>query len=223
MLAGCYGTEVVELVKTNPTPSFGRLPFRRYAAVGTMFGNAPLLCGGYNGTSYFDTCISYYQDSGWIQSYSIVQTRAYAAGVKVNSTTFWILGGFGTGTVVWDSTEFIIKGQTNGIPGPKLPYTLWGHCTIKFTENQIFVIGGSAVDSDSKNEVWIYDPQNGFARTQGPSLTKARTNPACSTMKDGEKMVIIIAGGVDFNSKTGLSALDSVEIYDPTDNTWHSG
>ena len=39
-------TEVVELVKTNSTPSFGNLPSQRYVAVGAMFGNAPILCGG---------------------------------------------------------------------------------------------------------------------------------------------------------------------------------
>ena len=82
-------TEVIDLAETNPTPSFGQLPSRRRYAVGTMLGNAPLLCGG----SLFDTCISYHQDSEWTQSNSMVQARDRAAGVKVNSTTFWILGG----------------------------------------------------------------------------------------------------------------------------------
>ena len=89
-------TEVIDLAETNPTPSFGQLPSRRRYAVGTMLGNAPLLCGGYDGSSdgnYLDTCILYHQDSEWTQSNSMVQARDRAAGVKVNSTTFWILGG----------------------------------------------------------------------------------------------------------------------------------
>ena len=58
-------TEVVELVKTNSTPSFGQLPSNIHLyAVGAMFGNAPILCGGF----LDDTCITYHQDSGWIQS-----------------------------------------------------------------------------------------------------------------------------------------------------------
>ena len=80
------------------------------------------------------------------------------------------------------------------------------------------MIGGERDGSSSRNEVWIYDPQNGFARTQGPSLTSTRNAHSCSTMKDGEKTLIVVAGGFGQN---GL--LDSVEIYDPTDNTWHSG
>ena len=58
-------TEVVELVKTNSTPSFGQLPSIRVEAVGAIFGNTPIICGGYDYGSYYDfadTCISY-QDS----------------------------------------------------------------------------------------------------------------------------------------------------------------
>ena len=44
-------TEVVELVQTNSTPSFGQLPSTPYYAVGTMLGNAPILCGGYDRSS----------------------------------------------------------------------------------------------------------------------------------------------------------------------------
>ena len=61
------------------------------------------------------------------------------------------------------------------------------------------------------------DPQNGFARNQGPSLNMKRAEHSCSTMRDAEKIFIVAAGG--YNG----AYLDSVEIYDPTDNTWHSG
>ena len=210
-------TEVVELVKTNSTPSFGQLPSKRDGAVGTMLGNAPILCGGNGGSSYEDACISYHQDSGWIQSHSLTGTRQNAAGVKVNSTTFWILGGY-AGFSFLDSTEFIIQGQTNGVPGPKLPFGMVSMCAVKISKNEIFVIVGQD-KSNIKNEVWIYDPQNGFARTQGPSLTTARSRHSCSTMKDGKKTLIVTAGGIDDYGHQ----LDSVEIYDPTENNWHSG
>ena len=209
-------TEVVELIKTNSTPSFGQLPSKRDSAVGTMLGNAPLLCGGNDEDhSLLDTCISYHQDSEWTQTHTMVNKRSYSAGVKVNSTTFWILGGFVNPSCL-DSTEFIIQGQTNGVPGPKLPHGLKDMCAVKISENELFVIGGSSFGS-YKNEVWIYDPQNGFARTQGPSLTTARSSHSCSTMMDGQKTLIVVSGGYNNGD------LNSVEIYDPTDNTWHSG
>jgi len=68
-------------------------------------------------------------------------------------------------------------------------------CAVKLSENEIFVIGGYV----DRNEVWIYDPKNGFARTQGPSLTTGRRYHSCSTMRDGEKTVIIVAGGYTNN------------------------
>ena len=37
-------------------------------------------------------------------------------------------------------------------------------------------------------------------------------------MRDGEKTLIVVAGGYN-----GDHRLDSVEIYDPIENTWHSG
>ena len=92
-----------------------------------------------------------------------------------------------------------------------------GMCAIKISANEIFVIGGRDSDGGYRNEVWIYDPQNGFARTQGPSLTTARGFHSCSTMEDSKKTLIVVAGGYDGDQ------LDSVEIYNPTDNTWHSG
>ena len=207
-------TEVVELVNKNSTPSFGQLPYFRSDAAGTMLANAPLLCGGFDG-SFIDTCISY-QDSEWSQTQTMVNKRNMAAGVKVNSTTFWILGGCDSSSCL-DYTEFIIQGQTNGVSGPNLPYGLGGMCAIKISENEIFVIGGWDGTS-SRNEVWIYDLQNGFARTQGPSLTTARYDHSCSTMKDGQKTLIVVAGGYN-----GDQSLDSVEIYDASDKMWHSG
>ena len=212
-------TEVVELFESNSTLSYGNLPSTRSRAVGAMFGNAPILCGGYYGSSAaLDSCILF-QNSKWSQSHSLIVKRAFPAGVQINSTTFWILGGSyftGSSYVYLDSTEFIIEGQTNGVPGPKLPYGLDSICAVKLAE-EIFVIGGQDRNYNSRNEVWIYDPQNGFARNQGPSLNTGRYAHSCSTMRDGEKILIVTAGGYNGGK------LDSVEIYDPTDKTWHSG
>ena len=208
-------TEVVELVNSDSTPSFGQLPSARIYAVGAMFGNAPIICGGYDGSSYLDSCIAF-QNSQWSHSHSMNEKRFAAAGVQINPTTFWVLGGY-DGSYL-DSTEFIIQGQTNGVPGQKLPYGLYGMCAVMLSETEIFVIGGLSGSISYRNEVWIYDPQNGFARTQGPSLTTARGYHSCSTMRDGEKTVIIAAGGLNYDHY-----FDSVEIYDPNDNTWNSG
>ena len=45
---------------------------------------------------------------------------------------------------------------------------------MKLSENEIFVVGGASSSDVPRNEVWIFDPQNGFARKQGPSLNNKR-------------------------------------------------
>ena len=211
-------TEVVDLLKSNSTPSFGQLPLvYNHNAVGAMLGNVPIICGGFNGLSAVDFCISF-ENSEWSQNHLLNDKRAFSAGVKINSTTLWILGGW-NGSNDLDSTEFIIQGQSKGVPGPKLPYTLTCACTVKLSEEEIFVIGGVTLPIYASKKVWIYYPQKGFIRHPGPSLNKGRFTHSCSTMTDGEKTLIIVAGGIGADN----TVLDSVEIYDPNENKWHSG
>ena len=98
-----------------------------------MLNNTPILCGGDNNGNRYDTCISY-KDSKWSQSHLMVQKRSYAAGLQINYTTFWILGG--SDACYLDTSEFIIQGQTNGVSRPKLPYSLFKICVVKLSENE---------------------------------------------------------------------------------------
>ena len=138
-------TEIIDLVNNNFTISIEQLPSTREAAVGAMFGDVPILCGGgsQSESHYFDSCISF-QNSQWSQSHSMNELRGHAAGVQINSTTFWILGGqnIQNQLEISDTTEFIIQDQTNGVSGPKLPFKLEGLCAVKLSETEIFVIGG---------------------------------------------------------------------------------
>ena len=72
------------------------------------------------------------------------------------------------------------------------------------------------------NAVWIYNPQNGFSRKQGPSLMTKRYYHSCSTMRNGEKISIVVVGGQGGRDEN-YNYLSSVEIYDPIDNAWHPG
>ena len=109
-------------------------------------------------------------------------------------------------------------------------------CAVKLSENEIFVIGGYAggytdtdmISTGSRRDVWIYDPNNGFARHRGPSLIIGKHGHSCSTLRDGQKTKIIVAGGVSgelFLAQDVIKASPpfSVQIYDPTGNTWHRG
>ena len=180
-----------------------------------MFGNTPMLCGG----SLIDTCISF-QSSQWSQSHSMTEKRDFAAGVQINSTTFWILGGLNRqqGQINYlRSTEFIFQDQTKAVPGPDLPGVSFGQngmCAVMLSEKEIFVIGGT---QDAKR-VSIFDPQNGFTLSSGTSLpSPGRYHHSCSKMTDGDRNVIVVAGG-EYGDP-----LDSVLIYDPNHEEWISG
>ena len=227
-------TDVVEYPETNDDPpSYGKIPQFRGQAIGAMLDTTPIVCGGISdngnltdyGNLIYNDCIAF-QNGQWNVSHTMQKYRFIPAGVKINSTTFWILGGMEE--LPWfltRSTEFIIQGQTNGVTGPDLPYTLYSSCAVKLSEEEIFVIGGvSRIWNGIRREVWIYNPQNGFTLKQGPPLNVARGGHSCSTMRDGDKTYIIVAGGNYFpNLSLQEHTLNSTEIYDPEAKTWYLG
>ena len=150
----------------------------------------------------------------------MIEERFFPSGVQINSTTLWILGGLDNQSLPMSTTEFITQGQTNGVSGPKLPYVLDNMCAVKLSDEEIFVIGGWDGWKE-RDEVWIYNPLNGFARNQGPSLNTRRYSHSCGIMTDGERNFIVVAGG--YNIPDVGDALTSVEIYNPTDKMWHAG
>ena len=215
-------TEVVELATTDFTPLFGQIPFRREAAVGALFGNTPIICGGIDWLFRpYNSCISFH-NSQWNISHSI-NGYMKSTGIQINSTTLWILGGGNFLYQAQDSTQFIIQGQTSGVPGPKLPDKHMAGCGVKYSEEAIFLIGGGKSPFVYTRDVWIFNPQNGFSKHQGPSLNQGRRHHVCKTMSDGEKTLIIVAGGSNLWADINGNSLDSVEIYNPIDNTWNSG
>ena len=177
-----------------------------------MLGNAPIVCGGGSTGS----CLTF-GNSQWSLSHFMSEKRARSASVQINSSTLWVLGGDNDSGYL-NSTEFIRNGQKNGVPGRELPYRMRGMCAVKLSHEEIFLIGGEDEEEDYRNEVWIFNPKKDFSIKPGPSLNTSRAFHSCGTMRIDGKPVIVVAGG--WNLADGL---DSVEIYDPTDKTWHSG
>ena len=119
--------------------------------------------------------------------------------------------------------------------GPKLPYNLRNMCAVK-VEEHIYIIGGiSYCDNPASGcepgtavlkEVWIYNStdfkdQHGYygydekLYEEGPSMEIGRYGHACGLMKNGNKTMIVAAGG--------WSGSTTVEILDLTTNQWSSG
>ena len=218
-----YNTsEVISLDKNNTAIVLvdlnSQLPSTEWGAVGGIIGNVPILCGLFKK----DYCLTF-QNSSWsnLNLSMIEEGREYAASIQVNSTSIWVVGGKKHDTNPWvfmDSTEFINQNASKAIAGPKLPYKMYGMCMIKLSEDQIYVIGGRNETLGYMNEVWIFNPKNGFNKTQGLSMKTERMFHACGTMNDGNDTLIVVAGGYNENG-----SLDSVEIYNQTENKWFAG
>merc|ERR1712062_948699 len=209
-------TEVIDVSSSSSSSPFGDISLGRNGAVGGLLGSTPILCGGYTNTSE-DSCISF-KNSQWTKTHEMTTKRASAASVQLNSTTMWILGGKNSDDRLDStefSTEFLRADSSVGIPGPKLPIPMTGFCTVKFSDHQVYIIGGYT-GTEKLNKVYIYNPMDGFTHIEGPALINKRNYHACSVMSNGQQSKIVVAGGAS-------GGLSSVEIFDPTVNNWILG
>ena len=213
------GTEVIDVSNSNITKSFGNLPDARFFPLGGLLGSSPIICGGSD-----KSCISF-RESQWTQTHTTT-IRGASASVQVNATTIWILGGYG------DTTEFIGIDSSVGIPGPKLPISIYYTCAVKFSEDQIFVIGGESWEDDCEysqscwNKVFIFNPLNGFTHIEGPSLKIGRRSHSCGLMSNAaQHKKIVVAGGFGYSNPHDYTPkLSSVEIFYPYVNKdWVTG
>ena len=203
--------------KSSVTLSFGNIPSKRVNAVGGLLGSTPIICGGFHGSVWYDSCITLIQ-SRWRETHTMATNKRASSSIQLNATTLWIIGGE-NGIGVLDSTDFVGVGLDSAVgnPGPNLPYAMSASCSVKYSEDKVYVLGGH--DGSSRfNKVLIFNPMNGFTHIEGPSMITKRSGHLCGLMSNGQQSKIVVAGG--YNNGGYLSA---VEIFDPTTNNWISG
>lgn len=90
------------------------------------------------------------------------------------------------------------------------------HCALVYLDGEIYVIGGRDASTDY-GLVQIYNPTANSWR-EGPPLQRPRAGHAAVVVND----VIYVLGGERINSED-FSVLDSVEVFDPSTETWSYG
>ena len=97
----------------------------------------------------------------------------------VYHTTIFSIGGW-TPNVTLKTTEYIF---TNGhvANGPvNLPGTRAGHCLLKNSDTVILIGGYDPTNHTSyTSTVWMFDANNNFSLTVGPSMKHTRNHHAC--------------------------------------------
>ena len=162
--------------------------FREYP-VGDFLNSSLVLCGE-------SDCLLFEKIGHRKINFTSNSKRKYASSIKLNESFLWITGGYHD-TYPYqqlNSTEIISTGgaATESI---NLPFTVYGHCMIKYSQNKVLLIGGVQNKTRRSERTWIIDLVD-FNFTEGPLLIKGRHNPMCGKMKDklGNTIIIVVGG-----------------------------
>ena len=169
--------------------------FREYP-VGNFLNGSLVLCG--------ESDCMVFENTGLRKFDFIESGRKYASLIKLNESHLWITGG---NTYPWQeksSTEIInINGAQMGI---NLPFTVYNHCMLKFSQNKALLIGGNQNETTRSQKTWIIDLVD-FNFTEGPSLIKGRQRHVCGKLNDefGNEIIVVVGGKYE-NSVEVLNA-----------------
>ena len=117
----------------------------------------------------------------------------------------WITGGNTYPSKEKSSTEIIsTSGSQKGI---NLPFTVYDHCMLKFSQNKALLISGNQNETQRSQKTWIIDLVD-FNLTEGPSLIKGRHRHVCGKINDqfGNEVIVVVGGKYE----------NSVEILNTT-------
>mgnify|MGYP000101830338 FL=1 len=89
--------------------------------------------------------------------------------------------------------------------------TRYNHAAAVLNDNKVLITGGFGNQTGTSKSVEIYNPTTN-AWSPGASMSTDRALHTSTKLQDGR---VLVVGGYD-----GLKALTTIEIYDPSANTW---
>jgi hypothetical protein len=206
-------SEVIDLQDpSNICQTLEDYPIAVGGAVGGFLNQGdPLVCGGYPDTN---VCHVVNQPG---QSSEMLEERYNSASLTLNSSHLWVTGGY-NGNARLQTSEFVSIGQPS-VQGPDLPYAVTRHCLVGVNSSTALLCGGSN-NGGILNECHYMDLVD-HSWSQGPSMMTKRRDHSCGIFKSAahQGRNIVIAAGSYYDDYD----LDSVEMLDPTTNTWIVG
>jgi N-acetylneuraminic acid mutarotase len=99
-------------------------------------------------------------------------------------------------------------------PTKEMTYLRYNHSTVVLSDNKVLVTGGFGTKSGTSTSVEIYNPttKEWTDLSTNSSMATNRALHTSTKLQDGR---VLVVGGYD-----GLKALTTIEIFDPSDNTW---
>lgn len=169
------------------------------------------------------------QDTGLLHASTLVAARAFGATFfdrdNNNGAGDVLVAGGGAGTVTGGtglaSSELWDYRHMTCSAGPAMGTARTLHLAVTLADNRVLIIGGADNTGAILSSCEIYDPATNSFSPAASMATPRMLHAACR-LADGRVMV---AGGVsalDFVN-LAVTALNTVEIYNPATNTWAAG
>ena len=205
--AAYYDVEVLDLTGKDRECEKPRDYTRYMAPVGTFIDREVLVCGGQTSSSYYNQCYVYIPaNDTWINTKNMVSSRAFAAGVMISDTEWWVTGGRTTSIL---STTELLNNTGDFNTYTALPTSRSGHSAVKINNTHVAILGHYA----SNRNQYIHDRIAG-SWTNYPSLVNRAGAQGGLVIYPNLTQVLVIAGG---------NGLNSSEIFSLERKTWQPG
>ena len=185
-------SEVIDLNSEDTVcEEVGEFPLQIDSSVGTLLGNYPVICGGYDYDTYelSNKCYKLDETKQYTEFATLLKPRMYA-GIIPHEKGLWITGGEDEIGTELKTTDFILA-SGNSTRGPDLPSALSYHVMSKLN------LSTSMIISAGSYETWYFD-HNTELFSDGPPLLEKRRGHTAGLIKDSvytEEKRILVAGG----------------------------
>ena len=211
--------EIVDVGSGEICADLADFPLPNCGAVGANLDGTYFVCGGNNGSSYYQTCYKF-TISGWQEFASMKEKRGYAAGVMFKNK-FHVFGGYNNGKNLDNGklqTSELISINGGVEYGPGLPTAVDRHAITSVNSTVSILSGGRTSATDFSPLTWYFNHETNIF-SAGPSLLEGRKNHDSATCVDKvtKAKIPIVTGGYG-NSNVPV---DSTEML--INGQWHSG
>ena len=213
--------EILDPFINNTNAILPPFPDYRVNAVGQLYNQKPLICGGKDKDAYKDDCYEYYNNTWTKSDVSLNEVRRGASSVVVKENIIWVSGGVGDDRSPLSSTDLIHSNDPDFLKAVDLPRNMSSHCSATFNETYVF-IAGNFQDGAENGAYLVNTMSEPYAFTQLPNMSYGHYGAACGTIKHHNETKLVVAGGGIFDPPNSLS-LSSVELYSFTTGEWEEG
>jgi len=183
----------------------------------TLLPNGKVLVTGGENESYVALNSAELYDpvnNSWTTVASMNLARRVHAAILLPDGKVLVSGGQNS-TLSTDTAEVYDPGNNSWLyTSNNLSAGRFGHSATLLNNGKVLVVGGEASGGIVRNSAELYNPTTN-TWSPAPPMSSARNSHTAMLLPDGR---VLVAGGR--NTAIASSSLNTVEVYDPANNTW---